>query len=248
MKHADQPARRRARSHGPDDRRRLWYRRRQTCRSTRSKWREKSGLVRWRTPPTTSCCTSTTPDTALMAPAICGETLKRPGASFRPRSRGSSIITSDTSPLAPARRVGKRVLSEDRGPARPVERARASAGSFWRWTSSGLVSRDELSEGLFGFSRRPASSGLGRVQAPGPRTSSPCSSAAELPGSTAATRLPVLPDNWREPLRKTARLRKWPVGSEQPHDAHLVAGLGCGRSMRDTTVAGNLARGRAGLF
>ena len=48
-----------------------------------------------------SVCTSTTPDTALIAPAICGETLKRPAASFPPRSQGRASCTSDTSPSAP---------------------------------------------------------------------------------------------------------------------------------------------------
>jgi Dioxygenase len=51
--------------------------------------------------PTYSVCTSTTPDTALIAPAICGETRKRPGSFISTSVSRSSIITSETSPLAP---------------------------------------------------------------------------------------------------------------------------------------------------
>ena len=46
-------------------------------------------------------CTSTTPDTALIAPAICGETLKRPGSFISTSVSRSSMMTSETSPSAP---------------------------------------------------------------------------------------------------------------------------------------------------
>jgi hypothetical protein len=51
--------------------------------------------------PAYSVCTSTTPDTALIAPAICGETLNRPGSFISTSVSRSSIKTSETSPSAP---------------------------------------------------------------------------------------------------------------------------------------------------
>src|SRR5229473_2053780 len=55
---------------------------------------------------TYSVCTSTTPETALIAPAICGDTLKRPGSFISTSVWRSSINTSDTSPLAPPAAAG----------------------------------------------------------------------------------------------------------------------------------------------
>src|ERR1700738_2279583 len=52
-------------------------------------------------------CTSTTPDTALIAPAICGETLKRPGSFISTSVSRSSINTSDTSPSDPLPGLGQ---------------------------------------------------------------------------------------------------------------------------------------------
>src|SRR5437870_3543798 len=48
-----------------------------------------------------SVWTSTTPDTALIAPAICGDTLNRPGSFISTSVWRSSIMTNDTSPSPP---------------------------------------------------------------------------------------------------------------------------------------------------
>ena len=45
-----------------------------------------------------------------MAPAICGETLKRPGSFISTSVSRSSIITSETSPSAPPAAAGATVL------------------------------------------------------------------------------------------------------------------------------------------
>jgi Competence protein len=50
---------------------------------------------------TCSVSTSITPATALIAPAICGETLKRPGSFISTSVSRSSIKTKHTSPSAP---------------------------------------------------------------------------------------------------------------------------------------------------
>src|SRR4051812_26092369 len=51
-------------------------------------------------------CTSTTPGTALMAPAICGETLNRPGNFTSTSVAGSSSSTMLTSPSTRSRGGG----------------------------------------------------------------------------------------------------------------------------------------------
>jgi hypothetical protein len=64
--------------------------------------RKRKGMARGLAPrPAYSVWTSTTPDTALMAPAICGETLNLPGSFISTSVSRSSIRTSDTSPSAP---------------------------------------------------------------------------------------------------------------------------------------------------
>src|SRR5262249_17050789 len=89
--------------------------------------------------------TATTPGTALIAPAIWGETLKRP-ASFTSTSVPSpSISTSATSPLSGAARpdggpssrlatlsIGVSSRRKTRSPLASLAAARSSGSTIWR--------------------------------------------------------------------------------------------------------------------
>src|SRR6202012_770050 len=88
-----------------------------------------------------SVCTSTTPDTALIAPAICGETLKRPGSFISTSVSRSSISTSDTSPspLPPAPDAGFAAV-----PREPFCGAASGPCSRRTIDSSGFVSRKNI--------------------------------------------------------------------------------------------------------
>ena len=163
---------------------------------------------------TYSVCTSTTPATALIAPAICGETLKRPGSFISTSVWRSSMMTSETSPSAPPGSAGAGFAG--RPFAGPPDAAASGMLSRRAIESSGLVSRTKIRRPFWVFLKHQRSIGASRH-----RRTQPCLARSGAISSMSLTTSSCTPTN---------------IPSRTARPTCSTAGFGC-QSVWDMHVA-----------